>query len=423
MLITAPSSGSVVGITTTDLLGTDGYDSTDCTADFGGTSSATPLVAGVVALILEANPKLTWRDVQYVLATTADQNDQNDTDWTTNGAGLHINHKYGFGRVNAIGAVKAALSHVPVAPVYAHQTNLNVNQKIPDNSTDGIWSTIQISDDTITVEHVEVILNIQHPAAGDLSVILQSPSGTQSVLATLHGLLQYAYVNTSFTDVSFVAVPAAFGPVLTTPEVGDVVVSNPADACTSITNCADQAGKIALIDRGTCPFTTKVLAAQDCGAIGVLVANNDAGDPFQMGGSSPLINISSVMISLQAGSLIKQALVNTTVNVTVFNIVYKWPTDGYVNWRFSTVRNWKENSRGTWTLTIADVDAGGEGVWHDWTLVVHGARPPTDGISTTLLLTIIGSVLGGIVIFALFVFAGYKYFHYKKNIIQYNPLH
>ena len=44
--------------------------------------------------MLEANPNLTWRDVQHILATTAVKNGAQDSDWTLNGAGYHVNHKY-----------------------------------------------------------------------------------------------------------------------------------------------------------------------------------------------------------------------------------------------------------------------------------------------------------------------------------------
>ena len=84
----------------------------DCTSSFGGTSAAAPLVAGVVALILEANPNLGWRDVQHIFVNTSRITDEHDADWVTNGGGYHHNHKYGFGLVDAAAATSAAVTHV-----------------------------------------------------------------------------------------------------------------------------------------------------------------------------------------------------------------------------------------------------------------------------------------------------------------------
>ena len=101
LMVVAPSSGGTKGITTCDILGADGYDPSDCTNTFGGTSSAAPLASGVVAvsvgggslatltrawqLMLAANPRLGWKDVQYLLMTTAQRVDPNDSSWMKNG--------------------------------------------------------------------------------------------------------------------------------------------------------------------------------------------------------------------------------------------------------------------------------------------------------------------------------------------------
>ena len=89
---------------------------------FNGTSSAAPTVSGVVALMLEANSDLTWRDVKHILATTADQVGS-DTDysytyqglvqyeWETNAAGYKFHNWYGFGKVDAAEAVSVASSY------------------------------------------------------------------------------------------------------------------------------------------------------------------------------------------------------------------------------------------------------------------------------------------------------------------------
>jgi kexin len=116
ILVNSPSNGGTLGITTTDRTGSTGYSSTEYTSDFGGTSSATPLAAGIVALMLQANPDLTWRDVRAILALTARQNDPSSPGWTTNGAGRPIHYHYGFGRVDAQAAVSAALSWTNLAP-------------------------------------------------------------------------------------------------------------------------------------------------------------------------------------------------------------------------------------------------------------------------------------------------------------------
>lgn len=182
LMISGYSSGSGVGITTTDLLGSDGYSSGDYTNGFGGTSSAAPLVSGVIALMLDANPNLTWRDVQHVLVHSARKNHANDSEWTVNGAGHDVSHKYGFGAIDAQAAVDRALTWTTVQPEISASVTRTVNQAIPDNNPAGVSSTLNFTE-KIRMEHVEVVFNATHPYRGDLRVVLTSPSGTQSVLA------------------------------------------------------------------------------------------------------------------------------------------------------------------------------------------------------------------------------------------------
>lgn len=186
LLVSAYSSslGEGRGITTTDLVGADGYNPGDYTTSFGGTSAAAPLVSGVVALMLEANPNLSWRDVQHILAKTANKNNPTDKGWVQNGAKLWVNEKYGFGAIDAFKAVNAAATWTPVDREAKVSSNLqNVIETIPDGDRDiGVTSQITLNQD-ITVEKVEVELYSDHKNWKDLRVVLTSPDGTESILA------------------------------------------------------------------------------------------------------------------------------------------------------------------------------------------------------------------------------------------------
>lgn len=117
---------------------------------------------------------------------------------------------------------------------------------------------------------------------------------------------------------------ASFGPAITASGVtGNVVLAVDGtspfnDGCEPFTNGPALAGNIALIDRGLCTFVVKVKAAQDAGAIAVIVANNVAAGLPGMGGSDPTITIPSVGISQADGNSIKANLgsgVNVTINL------------------------------------------------------------------------------------------------------------
>lgn len=91
-------------------------------------------------------------------------------------------------------------------------------------------------------------------------------------------------------------------------------------ACSAnpVSNGASLTGKIALIDRGTCDFTEKVRNVQNLGAVAALVVNNLPGDPVTMGGGpDQSIVIPAFMIRLSDGAVLKEALLNGTVNITL----------------------------------------------------------------------------------------------------------
>jgi len=112
--VVAPSSGGGQGITTTDRMGAVGYDSLNYISTFGGTSSATPLAAGIVADIISDDPGLTAAEVRFVLRDGAEKIGPYPYP-----AGR--NDHYGYGRVNLVNSVYSCLLPVKidrVVPVY-----------------------------------------------------------------------------------------------------------------------------------------------------------------------------------------------------------------------------------------------------------------------------------------------------------------
>lgn len=197
ILICAPSNGGKQGITTTDRIGDTGYNEEggtvehpdftdiDYTNTFGGTSSATPAVAGVVALMLQANPNLTYRDVQEILVRTAVQNDEFSGGWVSNGGGFHFHPRYGAGLVNAAAATSMAASWTNVAPLQTRSlTQTAIAQPIPDADETGVQRTFSVPlVDNLRLEHVTVHVKATHPYVGNLEWQLTSPSGVKSRLA------------------------------------------------------------------------------------------------------------------------------------------------------------------------------------------------------------------------------------------------
>ena len=184
ILVAAHSNGDGEGITTTDITGTGGYNSSgNVTHDFGGTSSATPLAAGVIALMLDANENLTWRDVQHVLVNSARMNDASDSSWEVNGAGHDVSHKYGFGVVDAGAAVSVAENWITVGEeLNATYGPYSPSFDIPDDTLSWSEFTAVVTDE-YSLESVDLVVDISHQSRADLDIVLVSPSGTESWLA------------------------------------------------------------------------------------------------------------------------------------------------------------------------------------------------------------------------------------------------
>ncbi len=175
---------------------------------FGGTSSATPLVAGIAGLVISANPELTALDVVSILKRTAAKNlnqegysrtppanyDPNPS-WDVSpvapfnsGVFVEIGSPdgtwspwFGHGRVDAADAVAEALSRRVTPGQQTYRRSSAPALDIPDNNPTGVRNTISFTEAAV-ISTVKVTVDITHTFIGDLKLTLTAPSGASVVL-------------------------------------------------------------------------------------------------------------------------------------------------------------------------------------------------------------------------------------------------
>lgn len=213
--LTAPSSNShTYGRLTVPGLGVVAPEGgpQPVTMDFGGTSSATPLVAGVAALVISANPLLTAAEVASVLRRTASKDldfrpyartppasydpspvwDVSPIAPFADGAFVDTQHPdgswspwFGHGKVDAAAAVAAALAlatpPAPVDPATGWQAASQRSLDIPDADPAGVEDRLVLTGAGNAVR-IDVQVDIEHPYIGDLDVTLLAPDGRAAVL-------------------------------------------------------------------------------------------------------------------------------------------------------------------------------------------------------------------------------------------------
>jgi len=389
-----PSSGDGAFILTTT---TSAHSASQCTSTFGGTSAATPFAAGVIALILQANHDLTWREVQHVIVESATKVDPSNPDWITNGAGREVNHEYGFGLINAATAVEVARTwskSIHHYQTFASET-IVVNQPILDNRP--TMTNISVSEEdcgVTSIEHVQVVLKTNHPKDTDLTVVLTSPSGTRSVLAESHAFVRApvmtwtTYVASSVVQTGAVAGIgyAEFGPELTFIS-GEIVVIDPPTACSPLPQVSRDSAtkKIALVLRGDCTFYDKVLNVQSSGYDAVLIENTSfQASNMYSGQTTDLATIPALMIGSSDGQILRSQFNESgnlpRVEVSIFWKYYKQISNGFVfdDWTFTSVRHWGESPFGVWTLEILDNLPEDEGTFESWSLKISGGARTTE---------------------------------------------
>ncbi|MBI1841200.1 MAG: S8 family serine peptidase [Verrucomicrobia bacterium] len=364
-------------ITTTDLTGLSGKnqifaqdDAADYRYDatgFSGTSAATPMVSGVVALMLSVNPALSYRDVQQILALSSRHIDLDDPWVQTNGAGLRVSYNLGFGVPDAGVAVRRAQTWPLKAPLRRLEASFPTDAGLP------------VVDDGLRVEVV-----------GD---------GIPPALSSI-------------------PVSAGTGPQ---PEqaIGPFPVANVGAA--SGESLGNLAGKAALILRGGNNFADKINKAALANASVAIVYNNSGFTDRMVMQNTDFSKIPGLFMSKSAGDQLAQLLatnssarirVNPIKTATTLKVTNTWicehvgariksdhtrrgdlritlvspsgtrsvlqsinqeshvfPATG---WTYYSTHCFFEPSFGTWRLEVIDEEPGNSGALLKADLIIHG---------------------------------------------------
>ncbi|KAG5270201.1 hypothetical protein AALO_G00189910 [Alosa alosa] len=197
-LATTYSSGNIneKQIVTTDLR-------QKCTDSHTGTSASAPLAAGIIALALEANQNLTWRDMQHLVVRTSRPAHLSTDDWKTNGIGRKVSHSYGYGLLDAGAMVTMAQNWTNVGPqrkcvisMVAEPKNIGSHLVVTKNVEACLGQANFVS----SLEHVQAQLTLSYNRRGNLAIYLISPMGTRS---TLLAPRPHDYSSEGFNDWAF----------------------------------------------------------------------------------------------------------------------------------------------------------------------------------------------------------------------------
>ncbi|CCE66336.1 hypothetical protein TPHA_0P01790 [Tetrapisispora phaffii CBS 4417] len=197
------SSGSGEYIHSTDI-------KSQCSDRHGGTSAAAPLAAGIYALVLEANPELTWRDVQYLSILSSVEVPNPDAEWRNGALNKRYSHRYGYGKIDSFAIVELAKTWKNVKPQswYYHKT---ARPELTSNSIDKVLEhEITITKKDLTnanlkrVEHITVTVDIEATRRGAVVIDLISPSGMISNLGVQRSLdvSSDGFINWTFMSVA-----------------------------------------------------------------------------------------------------------------------------------------------------------------------------------------------------------------------------
>ncbi|XP_071965546.1 proprotein convertase subtilisin/kexin type 5-like [Antedon mediterranea] len=180
ILATTFSSGNATQkqVVKTDLRG-------KCTEHHTGTSASAPMAAAMCALAFQANPNLSWRDMQYIVVETSNHEPLIDGNWKKNGAGFYVSNRYGFGLMDSFKMTQLAKTWKPLPTQNkCEMKGLYPNGKLSGGSKFKVLINTEwhCGNQVKYLEHVQVRISLSYSSRGNLNIWLTSPMGTRSRL-------------------------------------------------------------------------------------------------------------------------------------------------------------------------------------------------------------------------------------------------
>ncbi|MCS7337740.1 MAG: S8 family serine peptidase [Verrucomicrobiae bacterium] len=382
LLVAAPGGGSgYQGLLTLDLQGSErGVNSgiyyfndyadyrTGAWLGFVGTSGAAPFVSGIAALMLSANPQLSYRDVQQILVLASRQVDPADPDIVTNAAGFAVSHNAGFGVPDAGHAVWLARQWSNRPPLTTVTMTLTQPAEIPD---DGL--RVMVSGPGVPPELRSIRCM---PGAGGPHPDAPTPA------------LPLVYIGLA-TNV----------PPINLTNKGALILRGQADFSVKINNAAAAGaafaiiynndpvndGLIAMLGTDYVPIPAVFISNADGEALKALFETN------QVARAQLRLHSTNIHFDIQAPVIcefvgvrlniehpvrgdLRITLVSPAGTRSVF-AHYNDDTNAFgPDWAYWSTHHFFEPGAGRWTLCVGDESAGGTGVVRSASLILRGVQ-------------------------------------------------